>query len=489
MIADAPVDGPRHRVADQPGLERGLLDLSRNAARGIERGLAAPVLDQFDAPEQATPAQVADMGVLAETVLKPRHQLVALHLHPVDQPAVENGRDDRMSRRRRDRVADIGVTVLEKARPVRNRVVDVRGAKHRPDRLIPRAKALGDAKYIGCDAVLFAGEKRTGPAHAAHDLIKDEEDAVFVADLANAAEVSRRGRERTRRRADYGFGHESHHRFRPKAQDLCLKRVGGTAAIGLGALVLGAVAVFVARLDMADIQQEWPELRAAPFVAAGRERPDGIAVIALLARDQAAALRFALFDPVLPRQLDRRFGRLGPAGDKVDPVQPARRMGDQQIGQRLGRFRGQKAGMSEGELVQLRLDRLGHRPVAMAKARHRSSTRPVEIALAGAVDQIATFAAHSDRRGGFRVPGEDMGHDRLLRFHWPATGLRMRGVAARASRSGARPPQSHTGSGARSRPASAAPSPPVGDDIPPCKAFRNRDRRRWSRSGGAGRPK
>jgi hypothetical protein len=69
------------------------------------------------------------------------------------------------------------------------------------------------------------------------------------------------------------------------------------------------------------------------------------------------ALRLAGLDEVLAGELDRSLGGLGAAGDEVDPRRAAGRVFDQQIGQRLGRFGGEEAGMREGEAVELVLDR------------------------------------------------------------------------------------------------------------------------------------
>jgi hypothetical protein len=49
---------------------------------------------------------------------------------------------------------------------------------------------------------------RAGAAHAAHDLVQKEQDAVAIADLADFPEVSGRRRERARRRADQRLGAE-----------------------------------------------------------------------------------------------------------------------------------------------------------------------------------------------------------------------------------------------------------------------------------------
>ena len=69
---------------------------------------------------------------------------------------------------------------------------------------------------------------------------------------------------------------------------------------------------------MVGLDQQRLELRAPPFVAAGRERAERIAVIALPARDDVPTARLAFLDEILPRQLQRRLDRLRAAADEID---------------------------------------------------------------------------------------------------------------------------------------------------------------------------
>jgi hypothetical protein len=104
--------------------------------------------------------------------------------------------------------------------------------------------------------------------------------------------------------------------------------------------------------------------RPAQEVAADRQRPQGVAVIALAPGDEAAALGLALVHEVLADQLDGRLVGLGAAGDEIDPAQLAWRPLDQVRGQVLGSLGGEEVGVGVGDLVELVLDRLDHRAVA-----------------------------------------------------------------------------------------------------------------------------
>ena len=104
------------------------------------------------------------------------------------------------------------------------------------------------------------------------------------------------------------------------------------------------------------------------------------------------------FDKILPRQLDGSLDCFRPAGDIVDPVDAFRRGLNQRVRQLLGRFAGKETGMGKGNLVHLRPDRFFDGRFTMAEARDSSTTRAIEITLAGTVDQVAAISRYSDRR-------------------------------------------------------------------------------------------
>ncbi len=62
------------------------------------------------------------------------------------------------------------------------------------DRRVAAAEALGHGEEVGRHAVLGAGIHMTGAAHADNDLVEDQQDAVTVADLAQALQVRRNRR-------------------------------------------------------------------------------------------------------------------------------------------------------------------------------------------------------------------------------------------------------------------------------------------------------
>ena len=76
------------------------------------------------------------------------------------------------------------------------------------DRLVAAAEALGDDLDVRRDAFLLPGVHGSGAAHAAHDLVEDEEGAVAIADVAHRLEVAGHGGDAAGGGADDGLGHE-----------------------------------------------------------------------------------------------------------------------------------------------------------------------------------------------------------------------------------------------------------------------------------------
>ena len=61
-------------------------------------------------------------------------------------------------------------------------------------------------------------------------------------------------------------------------------------------------------------------------------------------------------------------------------------------------------------MIELGLDGLNNFRIAMAKAGDSRTTGAIQIAFGVLIDQIATFATHSDRRQVFGMTWEDVGH-------------------------------------------------------------------------------
>ena len=81
-------------------------------------------------------------------------------------------------------------------------------------------------------------------------------------------------------------------------------------------------------------------------------------------------------------------------------VRPAGASGNEIFREPLHRLVREEAHVREGEVVDLRLDRVAHARIAVAETRHRRAARAVEIALALRVDEIHPVAFHGDGKVG-----------------------------------------------------------------------------------------
>src|SRR6266481_9500373 len=116
MVAAAAIHRPAGRITGETTFERGGLDPLVEFEVGIERRAAAAIGDQFDGLEQATPADIADMPVIAEALGQPMLELAAENPDPIEQFVFI---DDPLHLERRgagEGMREIGMPVLESPR-------------------------------------------------------------------------------------------------------------------------------------------------------------------------------------------------------------------------------------------------------------------------------------------------------------------------------------------------------------------------------------
>ena len=160
---------------------------------------------------------------------------------------------------------------------------------------------------------------------------------------------------------------------------------------------------------------------APPGIAAGRQRAERIAVIALAARDEMLALRLAALDEILPRQLDAGLDRFRAAADEIGISETARLVADESLGQRLCGLGGEEAGMGIGELCHAcSRHRLDHARMLMAETGDRGAAGGVENFAAILGNQPDALAADRLRR---RFAQASVHHAALVRRPWRSTFL------------------------------------------------------------------
>src|SRR5262249_41147646 len=152
--------------------------------------------------------------------------------------------------------------------------------------------------------------QRPGAAHAAHDLVEDQENPVPVAYAAHRLEIARHRRHCAHGGADGRLGYKGDDVLTAELLDLCLELAREPLAIGFWRLIGRSPAILVDWRDVVGLDQQRCECPALPFASADCEGAGSDAVIALAPRDQIAALRLAALDEILPRQLERGLDRL-----------------------------------------------------------------------------------------------------------------------------------------------------------------------------------
>ncbi len=186
---------------------------------------------------------------------------------------------------------------------------------------------------------MLDGERFSGAAHAAHDFIGDQKNAVASADFGNSRGVAVGRSGGAESRADYWFENE-----------------GGDVRIRRGGLQQGFEVVRAGEIALRKFQIEWAVVAEArrdvsPFgeerlirgsaanIAAYRHRAKRASVIALAARDNTESASLAVLEPILARKFDRRFGRFGATRREINApsvVKIGRSQREQALGKSFG---------------------------------------------------------------------------------------------------------------------------------------------------------
>ena len=200
--------------------------------------------------------------------------------------------------------------------------------QHAADRLVPAAQTLRHHLQVRRDPLLLPRMHGAGAAHTAHHLVEDQQRAMPVADRAHALEIAGQSGDAAGGRADHGFRQHGSDRLGAEPLELGFQFVGQPIDILRVRFVIALETIGEARRHQAERRRQDRFVQRAPHhVAAGRQRAERVAVIALPAGDEMHALRLADLDEILPRQLQRRLGafRAGRAEIGVRSARRARR--------------------------------------------------------------------------------------------------------------------------------------------------------------------
>ena len=299
----------------------------------------------------------------------------------------------------------------EGARSVADRSDHMARHQDAAHRLIAAAQSLRDHLDIRRDRFLFPGMHGAGAAHAAHHLIQDQQRAVTRADLPHRPEIAGQRRDAAERC--------THHRFRDEGRDgLGAERLELGLQFGREArdvivvgLVIAPVAIGVAGRDMPKSVRQHRHVELAPHrIAAGGQRAERVAMVALPPRDEARALWLAAFHVILPRHLQRGLRRLRARRTEIHMREPARLVPQHQIGQLFRRFAGIERGVGVADLRRLRAHRLQHARMAVAEAGDGRAAGSVDDGLSVGITNENALARQRERRGLAQVALDEAGH-------------------------------------------------------------------------------
>ena len=141
-----------------------------------------------------------------EVLVEPGHLRRQRFQRPLLLEHVERGQGGG----RAQRIAAVGVPVIERlALGVfsQKRLPYLVGRQRGGHRQIAAGHALGDAKQVGRNAFVFAGEHPAGAPEADGHLVGDQQDVVLPRQLAHAAQIALRVHDHARRRLNQRFDH------------------------------------------------------------------------------------------------------------------------------------------------------------------------------------------------------------------------------------------------------------------------------------------
>src|SRR5699024_9982526 len=157
---------------------------------------------------------------------------------------------------------------------------------------------------------------------------------------------------------------------------------------------------------------------SATRIASHRKRPQGIAMITLVPRNEPGTPRFIALDKKLTRHLQCRFDAFRTARDKVHMVQTFRRIGGQFISKHRGRLVGKKTGMRIGKPINLGVQGRQNPGMLMTEARYGSAARRIDVTIAVVVEKYDAFATQHSRVIMVNTALKNMSHGRTSNIRY-----------------------------------------------------------------------
>ena len=268
---------------------------------------------------------------------------------------------------------------------------------HAADRQIAGRERLGHRHEVGPGTEVLAAEPLTGATETADDLVRDQQDAVPVADALDLGPVTFWWHDDATR-ALHRLGDECRDAFGPEREDLLFQRLCGRETEVRRA---GSAAELepIGLLDMLDARHRQQPLLVHPLHAAQARAGDRAAVVAVPAPDDDVALRLAFELPVAAREPDRGIDRFAArAGEKHVLELRWRDLGELRCKIDRGRGRALEETVVVRQLVHLPVGSIGQFPPAIAQRHAPQARHAIENPVAIRIVEIDALAARDQPR-------------------------------------------------------------------------------------------
>ncbi len=214
LVTGVAVAGRLRREGHEPVFERELVDPSGDAEVGWEKRRAVARVHVLDPQQVAVTPDLAHDRDARERVGQLVAQARPALGHSLHQPLALQRVDHGDADGARERRAVPRVAEREAARSRGHRLIDAVVTDRRADRRVSGSQALGGRDDVGGERELAGRKPVAGAAHAGHDLVKADQEAVALAALGKPLpEALGRHVGRQRGRADH-FGKERSHVLR-----------------------------------------------------------------------------------------------------------------------------------------------------------------------------------------------------------------------------------------------------------------------------------
>src|SRR5207249_4891070 len=348
--------------------------------RARERRAGFFVLDELDPGEQAAAAHVAHVRQLPQR-REPLLQHLADAGAPLDQVVALEIAHGGEARGARHAMVGERLRMHEVAGAVGDHVDDALGCRHGGERRVPPRDSLAECHDVGQRPVRLDRPPGAGAPGAAQDLVRDQEHLVAVADLPDSPEVLGAGSGGTGGGAAHRLGDERRHAVGTERDDRGFQR-DAAAHRASGVVAATRAAVGIRRSDAMHVHQPLPEHRLVVLARRRGEREQRVAVIGRSERDDLVLLRPAALHPVLPRQLERGFHRLGAAREEIQLVEVAGERRGELGSELLHRCVREGGGRQIAELPRLLRHGIRDLAVRVAEVGDVRAAHGVEVALA-----------------------------------------------------------------------------------------------------------